>query len=400
MVSPAARLTIALLAAVSLTGARAQAADPFEGLGEAPRLLEDAKWDAKRGAYVTTAGPGRIVELTLDRGLQTGLDQILRRYSVPAAAVVALDPRTGRVLAVSEHSNAPKPLPGLAFRANYPAASIFKIVTGAALLESGVEPDTEVCFHGGKRRLELRNLQDDPRRDNRCATLARAMGFSLNVVFAKLAARHLDADVLRTTAGRFLFNQPLGLFPAPPSLDRLLVSPADIPEDPLGFGRTAAGFGEVFLSPLHGAVLAGGIGHGGLAFEPRLVAAVEQDGVRTPAPDAVGRRLVDESVASRLAGMLEVTVAQGTARQAFRERRRHVLGPVQAAGKTGSLAHNKPYRDYSWFVGWAPADNPTIAVAAVVVNPLRWVIKAPYLAREALRLHVEAEKERVRRAAR
>jgi cell division protein FtsI/penicillin-binding protein 2 len=66
-----------------------------------------------------------------------------------------------------------------------------------------------------------------------------------------------------------------------------------------------------------------------------------------------------------------------------------VLGDIEVAGKTGSLSnHEKPFKDYSWFVGFAPADDPRIAVAAVVVNGLKWRIHAPYVAREALRAYL------------
>ena len=59
------------------------------------------------------------------------------------------------------------------------------------------------------------------------------------------------------------------------------------------------------------------------------------------------------------------------------------------AGKTGSLSnHQRPFKDYSWFVGFAPADNPKIAVAAVVVNGLKWRIHAPFIAREALKAYL------------
>jgi predicted Rdx family selenoprotein len=57
-----------------------------------------------------------------------------------------------------------------------------------------------------------------------------------------------------------------------------------------------------------------------------------------------------------------------------------------AVGKTGTLADNKPFRDYSWFVGFAPKDNPKLAVAAVIVNEPLWRIRAAWLGREGLRL--------------
>jgi cell division protein FtsI/penicillin-binding protein 2 len=91
--------------------------------------------------------------------------------------------------------------------------------------------------------------------------------------------------------------------------------------------------------------------------------------------------------------MLETTVTEGTARRAFHERGRYVLGSIRAAGKTGSLASRKPYRDFSWFIGWAPKEEPRIAVAAVIVNGAVWRVRAPYVAREALRTYLEPSKD-------
>jgi hypothetical protein len=62
------------------------------------------------------------------------------------------------------------------------------------------------------------------------------------------------------------------------------------------------------------------------------------------------------------------------------------MGVPGAVGKTGTLADRKPFRDYSWFVGFAPKDNPKVAVAAVIVNEPLWRIRATWLGREAMRL--------------
>ena len=86
--------------------------------------------------------------------------------------------------------------------------------------------------------------------------------------------------------------------------------------------------------------------------------------------------------------MMKLTVSEGTARSSFRERQGWALGDIEVAGKTGSLDDRKPFKDYSWFVGFAPADNPKIAVAAVVVNGLKWRMHAPFVAREALKAYL------------
>src|SRR6266542_451850 len=223
-------------------------------------------------------------------------------------------------------------------------------------------------------------LRDDPRRDRRCLSLASAFGHSANVVFAKLADRDLDPATLRATAERFLFNVAI------PFARPLEVSSAEVPADPFDAANTAAGFGSVKLTPLHAALLAAIVANGGMFVPPVLVEQV--DGAPLPEPDA-SRRVVDEEVAARLGAMMRETVAAGTARRVFRRVASSLRG-VQVAGKTGSLADAKPFRDYSWFVGYAPADNPVVAVATVVVNDRLWHARAPTVAKEALEAYFAA----------
>jgi cell division protein FtsI/penicillin-binding protein 2 len=342
--------------------------------------LGDVHLDPSLGRYVAPLGEGRAI-LTLDPRLQARLERSLATYRVPWGATVLLEPASGRILALAEHTGAEPRGKGVALSALAPAASIFKIVTAAALLEKGVGPENEVCYHGGKRRLAPRLLRDDPRRDRRCLSLASAFGRSANVVFAKLADRDLAPEILRATARRFLFNVPIA-FSRP-----LDVSTAEVPEDPFDAASTAAGFGSVKLTPLHAALLAAIVANGGVFVPPLLVDEVE--GVPLPAAP-LPWRVVDETVAERLGEMMEETVTSGTARRVFR-RAAPALRGVQVAGKTGSLAEAQPYRDYSWFVGYAPADRPEVAVATLIVNDRLWHARAPTVAKEALEAYFAAQ---------
>jgi cell division protein FtsI/penicillin-binding protein 2 len=94
--------------------------------------------------------------------------------------------------------------------------------------------------------------------------------------------------------------------------------------------------------------------------------------------------------------MMERTTTHGTGRRTFFDDHGNAFLPgIAVAGKTGTLSSSEPYRGYTWWVGFAPADAPTIAVAALVVNTPRWRIKAVYAARETLRYYlVEAPRRR------
>ena len=309
--------------------------------------------DAGSGRFLASYGDGEAV-LTLDARLQKRLERTLADFNVPYGATVLLDPRTGRVLAMAEHSRAEPRASNLSLRALSPAASIFKIITAAALLEQGYSPDEPVCFHGGNHRLAPRLLADDARRDNACLPLSAAFGHSANVVFAKLADRGLTPEVLRATADRFLFNATIP-FPSPVEPSR-----AEIPADRFGLANTAAGFGEVRLSALHAAMLGAVIANRGVLMPPWLVELVQGNELAPPLPEPM--RIVDERVAEALGAMMRETVARGTAQRAFARPPRELRG-VHVAGKTGSLNEQKPFRDHSWFVGYAPAEDPQVVVA-------------------------------------
>jgi cell division protein FtsI/penicillin-binding protein 2 len=324
------------------------------------------------GAYVATTADGKTVRLTIDPELQAQMDKLLRTYKPQGAAIVALDPKTGKVLALSEYGE------GQATKPLYPAASVFKIITGAALIEKGVNPDVETCYHGGMHGIVGNLLKDKPGLDRRCLSLSMALAKSANVVFAKMAVKHLDGVALRKEAEQFLFNRPM--FDQP-----VEQSTANIPDSGLDFAKSAAGFGQVKLSPMHAALIAAAVGNGGIAEEPSMIEDV--DG--TDVPPTGSLRLLNPETAGTLRDMMKLTVSEGTASSSFRERHRYILGDIAVAGKTGSLSnHQRPFKDYSWFVGFAPADDPKIAVAAVVVNGLKWRIHAPFIAREALKAYL------------
>ncbi len=336
---------------------------------------DDLVWAARKradGRYVVQHD-GADQVLTLDAMLQEKLGQILQSYQTPYAAVVAIEPSSGKVLAMAEHSQREPAMHGLPTKAVFPAASIFKIVTASALLDSGIKPEDSECFHGGKRRISERLLEDSAR-DRACYPLSTALAMSANGVFAKLTYKHLTAEKLRMLAAAFHFNRAID-FPIPTD-----VSLAAIPEDPLGLASAGSGFGDVYLSPLHGAGIAAAVASGGLWHAPLLL---ETD-AQAPQPE----RIISEDNARQLTEMLEQTVSAGTARRVFRQRGFRVPGAV---GKTGSLADRKPFRDYSWFIGFAPKWNPQIAVAAVVVNEAKWRIRATWLGREAMRLYLEGK---------
>jgi cell division protein FtsI/penicillin-binding protein 2 len=333
------------------------------------------------GHYEVELDGGKRAVLTLDPAMQKAAENVVARAKAPYAAIVVMAP-DGRLLALAGRSNADeKPQDfELPLKVWAPAASVFKVITASALLAAGVEPDREVCYHGGVRSVDASHLEDDPKRDGTCHDLAFGVAKSQNAIIGKLAHRHLDAAKLEKVARAFGFGDaPTFALPAD-------ASRCELPDEPLEFARVAAGFWHTEVSPLGGALIANTIASGGLEVTPRIVASViDRDGVETHVVGVAPRRAIDEDVAAKVAEMMTGTTSFGTASPGFHDKRGRRYLDVDVAGKTGSLSRTEPeYLGYSWFVGFAPADEPQIAIAVLLGNSPKWQLKAHTAARLVL----------------
>jgi penicillin-binding protein A len=330
------------------------------------------------------AASGRVAHLSIDPALQRTAQKILRSIEAPEASVVLEETATGRVLVWASHVQK-GPERDLCGEATAPAASVFKIVTGAALVEyAGLNQEARQCYSGGETRIMPSDLIDDPRRDRWCATMSEAMGRSLNVVFARLALKNLSPEQLLAEADAFGFGDAV---PFDVPVARTLVH---IPDDRLGFARTAAGFWNSTLSPLEGAALASAIANRGEFLRPTIVDSVSDAGgvlYRAPARQVL-RRAIKPETADILTEMMETTVSGGTSYRAFHDPEGNAFLPnIGVAGKTGTLTRSETRQFYTWFVGFAPSRTPEVAISALVVNGPKWRAKANVVAREILRAY-------------
>jgi peptidoglycan glycosyltransferase len=321
------------------------------------------------GRLVSDLPSGGRAELTLEPKLQQHLAALLRSQEVPFCAVVAIAPSTGRVLAYVSHSSENPAASDVARDPAPPSASVFKLITASALLEAGVQPSARVCYGGGSRRLTAQDLVDSPARDRSCATLSDGIGFSINAIVAKLADRKLDRARLLRSAQAFGFGRMLPFDAA------TRLSPLDL---------------HAHMSPLHAALIAATIANRGAMPRASMIERVlDRKGhvVRAFQP-AASRTAISPATAKTLGHMMTGTVTHGTAREAFHDGRgRPFLPGISVSGKTGSLSSERPYRAYSWWVGYAPEEAPKIAVAVLIVNGAKWRIKASQVAREALQTY-------------
>jgi len=353
--------------------------DPLAGLS-----LVDAK--INNGSYIQRMSDGRSIILTLNSELQQFTDNLFERYQIPAGAAVVLNSRTGRVLTFSQRFENKRfaKMSDVALDPTPPAASLFKIITTAALLEEGESTlKTSVCYHGGSQSLKLHNLINSKRDDKACANLGTALGRSINAVFAKLSDRHLNRDILKRYAERFGFNRDLPFdLPTIPSI-------AQIPADRLERARTSAGFWHSHLSALHAAMIVQSIAQKGVMLRPYIVDKVltqSGDIIYESVPKVISR-VVKQDTARTILKAMQATVKKGTARKSFKDSKGVPLLPanISVAAKTGTLHGKKPYRAYSWFIAAAPADKPEVAIAVLIINEPKWRIKSASFAAQILR---------------
>jgi peptidoglycan glycosyltransferase len=300
--------------------------------------------------------------------------------------VVALEPSTGKVLAmVSSPTYDPnalashdfskvqrawkrldadrdRPLTDRAIQEIYPPGSTFKLITAAAALSTGdYTPETRVK---GGTRLDLPQTSVDLVNENGSScggsriTLTQALAVSCNVSFGSIGLK-LGAAALRQQAEKFGFDQTYlndlngqvpSRFPAPGKID------------PPQTALSAIGQYDVAATPLQMAMVAAGIANGGTVMRPYLV-----DEVRAPdlsvldktTPEAYRSNAVSSTVARQLTGMMVEVVDNGTAGTAK-------IPGVKVAGKTGTAQSSPSRPPYAWFVSFAPADDPQVAVAVLV----------------------------------
>ncbi len=343
--------------------------------------MQNARTDGNR-LYSPLRGGG-AVSYTIDPQIQERVKKVMEDFKVPYGAFVAIEPKTGRILALVGHSSVDPGWAGNSYFNLYPMASLFKIITASAALEQKkVEPDTVFAFRGSLYSENPKYWSVRPGSASQQIPLSLAMGKSINPVFGRLASDVVGKDSIMSYAGRFGFNQTL--FPGIP----VTPSKAQEPKNDNELKLMGAGLGrEVKISPLHAAAVIAAIANGGVMMAPALAQDIRNSAgsvIYAQKPQSI-RRLVTPEAAGKLARMLSTTVNSGTSRKAFHDRRgRPKLASINICAKTGSINGKQPEGRYTWFAAYAPAENPTIALVALVINQDRWKIKASYLGEQGL----------------
>ncbi len=318
---------------------------------------------------------------TIDWDLQKAMEKHFALYKPDYGAFVALDPATGRILALMSYGKEPLIASHLALRATFPSASVFKIVTATAVLDNKeLSSNSLITYNGRGHTLYRRQILENAiTRFTRTITLREAFGKSINTVFGKLGAFHVGKERMRQFAERFGFNTKITT-DLPMQQGR-----AVLPDDAFGLAESASGFTrENTMSPLQGALIAASVVQDGMMMEPYVVESLTdaQGAVMYRAEPTTIHMVMEPPTAKEVRLLMQETVRRGTSRHAFRG----FFGRfplVDAGGKTGSLMGTDPSGKYDWFVGYAESGSKKIAVAVLTIHGKFWRVKSSYLARLA-----------------
>lgn len=341
---------------------------------------DDARFfvDRLQQLFAGRKSTGGTVRLTINKAAQTAAYQALRGRP---GAVVAIDPRTGAILAmVSSPSfdpqqlapndptsvrqtydkllnNDSEPMLNRAIARNYPPGSTFKLITAAAALASGnYTPETMLpgpaTYQLPNSNKLLRNWQGGACAPGGQLTLRRALEVSCNTAFAWLG-NQLGADALRAMAEQFGFEHSFSL-PMVAAASRFPSNP-----DPAQIAMSAIGQFDVRASALQMALIAAAIANDGRLMQPYLIRDIlgpDLAILETTKPTEYGTPL-STTVARTLASMMVSVVQQGTGSNAR-------IDGVRVGGKTGTAESGTDAPPHAWFTAFAPG----IAVAVVIEN--------------------------------
>ncbi|MBU4208338.1 MAG: PbpA [Proteobacteria bacterium] len=321
------------------------------------------------------------LDLSLQHYLQKKIDRDTSRY----VGIVVMDPSTGRVLSmVSFDKTDPSNNPCI--DNEFPAASIFKIVTAAAAVEKcGFNLSSKFSYNGRKYTLYKSQLKDKTNKYTNKTTLKDSFAQSVNPVFGKIGANYLGKSNLEVYALAFGFNRKINFeIPLSPSF-------ISLSDDPYQWAEVACGFNhETKISPVHGAVITSAILNQGRMIEPTIVDQIIDGAGHTIYRGHIvtmNRAMTSES-SDVVNNLMRASIRSGTCSKIFRGRGTdHILSRLNIGGKTGSIDTKKHDGRYDWFVGFAEEKEGAgkLVISVIVVHEKYIGTRASQYARMAIK---------------
>lgn len=336
-----------------------------------------SSWQNALNSLAGISEPGNSVQLTIDSRIQRAAEQALAGR---VGAIVALDPRSGAVLAwasaptfdntniqaaieaANASGGADTSMYDRATLALYTPGSTFKVLTLASALENGLATLDTIYDSPGRMEIGGADVVSIGERGHGKISLAKAFALSSNTVFGQVADG-LGAEKLVATARAFGYGQQLGLDFA--TAASVMPNPEEMTEwelawagagQPVGQGHTPGPQATV----MQNALMAATIANNGIAMNPYVVSQIlAPDGtvLKTTRGHSLGQAVGSGTAEQVKQAMLDV-VQNGTGSAA-------AIAGVKVAGKTGTAETNNANAN-STFVGFAPYDTPTVAIAVVI----------------------------------
>lgn len=330
------------------------------------------------------------INYTLDPALQKEATQLLKQYKPDYGAIFAMDADTGKVLAMTSFQKDITHQLNLTTYSNFPAASVFKIITATAAVDSaGLSPSHKIQFNGGNYTLYKKNVMtDNVNRWTRVITLKDAFARSINTAFGRLSLKNLTPKDIFDYSIRFMFNQEI---PADFHIDQSIAYVPD--EKSYELTEVASGYNKMNrISPAHGAMIAASIVNDGTITIPYLVDSItDEDGNALYKSEPLNNgQIMTKDSAEKVRELMEQTILAGTSRKTFRNLvRNKKFKEIEMGGKTGHLTGDNPKGRVDWFVGYAFDGERKIALAAITVNRQYWTVKSSYLGKSIFKKYFE-----------
>ena len=306
------------------------------------------------------------IRTTINTKLQNYITRLQNRSRTLQSAVVVMSPYDGRIIAMAGY-DANGGTGHLNLKADYPAASLFKIVAAAAALEAaGFSPDQKLHFRGRRHTLYKNQLKQSKGRYSTQTTFRKAFALSNNSVFGKLGIYDLGHDVLAGYADKFFFNK-LITFDLP-----LEMSTIEVPTDDFGLAEIASGFNKkTLISPIHATLLTAVAVTGGKMPIPWLVETIQDDtgNIVYNAEPGVLNTAISSQTAVNLKALMQDAVRYGTSRKAFRRlRRKKLFKNFELGAKTGTINDKMDRFKYDWLAAFALAPDGTRGICVGILG--------------------------------
>ena len=329
--------------------------------------------EAMYNDLVGVKNPGNNVVSTLNHELsKVAYDA----FGDNRGAVVVIEPKTGKILAIvskpsydpndieqsweelSKDTNNESPLLSRASQGLYPPGSTFKLVTALAYIRANPDYLDYSYECEGSTEYEGMTISCSNNKVHGTVDLEEAFAKSCNTAFSTIG-KGLLIDDFRDISESFFFNRPLPARIANnPSSFLLKVGESGVKETM----QTAIGQGRTLITPLHNAMIAATVANGGVMMKPYVIDRIESAGGRVLKgylPEEAAT-IMTVKEADYLKGLMRSVVTDGTASKLDKL-------DVKVAGKTGT-AEQEGKDSHGWFIGFAPANDPRIAISVIVEN--------------------------------